>query len=117
MKKPLEILIAARARRPVVLTYQFDAWLFGLVLELAEPAQRLVLEHLARNGEQNTEQLIGAMADTVTPQQMGATLSRLRKLGLMWTIRSRGVAYHDLAGWARIGGPAWRAERIADDLP
>lgn len=113
MKKPLDVVIAARARRPVTLEdYKHDGWLFGLVLDLAAPRERMVLGHLARVGEQNTAQLIGALADTITPQQMGATLSRLRRLGLVHTIRSHGEAYHDLDGWARIGGRVWQTEQV-----
>lgn len=120
MQKPLDIVIAARAKRPVVLEqYPFDGWLFGVVLELAAPRERLVLEALAQHGEQSTEALILLVEGAVppqrlaTPHQMGAVLSRLRKLGLVWTIRSQGVAYHDLHGWARIGAPAWKAEQHA----
>jgi hypothetical protein len=85
-------------------TFDDYGYLFGLMLEFLAPAERTIVETLARRGEQSTEQLQGDN----TPQQVGATLSRLRRLKLVWTIRSGGVAYHDLDGWARIGAPMWR---------
>lgn len=77
------------------------------MLDLVEPSQRTVLVLLAEFGEQSTDEIGAAIC--ATPQQVGATLARLRTLKLVHTIRSRGMAYHDLDGWARIGAPMWRA--------
>jgi hypothetical protein len=106
MRRAIEALNNARSFIPLERRdIDVDGALFAVLLELLSPAERAIVEALALRGEQSTEQLQGDS----TPQQVGATLSRLRRMRLVWTIRSGGVAYHDLDGWARIGAPLWRA--------
>lgn len=115
MKRALEIILAATRHRPEQLqgidapaALAFYGWLFDVVMDLASPCERHVLEILAMAGECSTADLIRACGAGITPQQMGATLARLRRLGLVWTIRSHGEAYHDLDGWVRLGGAMWK---------
>lgn len=108
MRRAIEILNEARNRIPLERrNIDVDGALFAVLLEFLSPAERDIIEALALNGEQSTDQLLGDS----TPQQVGATISRLRQMRLVWTIRSRGVAYHDLDGWLRIGAPVWRVQQ------
>jgi DNA-binding transcriptional ArsR family regulator len=84
----------------------FDAWLLGLILESLEPAQRDILEWLLCGEPIDalcTSDL--CVAAHKTPTQMGAALTRLRRLGLVKTHYEVGEedkirrAYHVAVPW------------------
>ena len=83
----------------------FDAWLLGLILDSLEPAQRDILEWLLCGEPKQplcTSDL--CVVSHKTPEQMGAALTRLRRLGLIKTHYEVGEdnirrAYHAPVPW------------------
>lgn len=117
MQQAVDTILAARDADPqyrnALNSLDFHVWLFGVVGDLLAPTERAIIHCLAERGELGTPDLCAAL--NTTERHAGATLTRLRRLKLVWTIRSGLIAYHDLDGWMRVAGPIWMRRYHANE--
>lgn len=105
-KNAYRLIKARNTAPPECKSVPFDAWLLSLVLDMLEPVQRDCMDWLllGNSDEPISTNDLCALLHT-TPTRIGATLSRLRAIGLVKTTyrmdeHGRG-AYHIAVDWVK----------------
>lgn len=105
-KKHIERLLEARSGAPdEIRGLAFDAWVLVLVLDSLSPAEQDTLKWILAQAEVLCTNDLCVAAHT-TPTRIGATLTRLRRFGLIKTYygaEADGLrrAYHTAALWVQ----------------
>ena len=124
MTKLTRRLLQARTDAPAdIRGPEFDAWFWPLILETLEPVQNDLMQWLVLVNHDDalcTSDL--CVAARGTPNQIGAALSDLRKLGLVETTHrvdddATRRAYHIAVKWVRAASALvlqWDKERMQE---